>query len=278
MSEQAGLDFFSIGDHPLYADRVDAYAALGFTLGATEKINGSVICSNLLSRPAPILARTIAGLSALSAGRIILTLGAGGSWKEIVALGAPRLSAGQRIRNLEEAILLIKALSGGGNPVTFDGEFYQVTDLPPTNAALPPIWVGAGGPKGLAVVGRHADSWIPPHAADWRSPVVTQGWPLVEEAAASAGRDPNDVGISYLVAGRITAEAVPTSELRNTDSRWTGGSVEQWVDELSYAIQECRARAFNFLVPPDAPSLDDQTVRRWSEEVVPRVREAVSAR
>ena len=127
IADDAGLDVVSLSDHPYFAERVDAYAALGFVLGTTSNVTGAVIMTNLLSRPAPILARTVTGLSTISRGRFVLGLGAGGMWEEIVALGVPRLSPGARIRALEEAMMIVRALSGGGDPVTFDGEFYQVT-------------------------------------------------------------------------------------------------------------------------------------------------------
>src|SRR3984957_4227608 len=146
-ADDAGLDFFSLNDHPYFADRVDAYAALGFVLGATSHVTGAVIMTNLLSRPAPILARTVSGLSALSGGRVVLGLGAGGMWEEIVALGVPRLLPAARIGATEEAPRILRALSGGGDPVTFDGEFYQVTGLPPAAAPTPPLWVGSLGTK-----------------------------------------------------------------------------------------------------------------------------------
>ena len=139
LADEHGLDFFSIGDHPVFADRVDAYATLGFILGATRNISGAVICTNLFSRPAPMLARTMAGLSVHSGGRAIPVLGANGAWEEVDALGIARLSPGARLRALEEAILVVRALTGGGEPVTFDGEFSGVANLIPTEAPTPPI-------------------------------------------------------------------------------------------------------------------------------------------
>jgi alkanesulfonate monooxygenase SsuD/methylene tetrahydromethanopterin reductase-like flavin-dependent oxidoreductase (luciferase family) len=202
-------------------------------------------------------------------------MGAGGLWEEIVALGVPRLSPGGRIRALEEAITLVRALSGGGDPVTFDGEFYQVTGLAPAAAATPPIWVGTGGPKGLAVAGRRADGWIPPHAADWRSKLVAESRPVIDEAAAAAGRDPADVGTVYLVAGRITQDPVPLADTRNDKGRWTGGGVTQWVEELTSAVLEHGAAAFNYIAPP-GDHISDATLNRWAYEVVPAVREAIA--
>ena len=89
LADDAGLDVVSLSDHPYFAERLDAYAALGFVLGATSNIAGAVIMTNLLSRPAPILARTVTGLSTISGGRVVLGMGAGGMWEEIVALGVP---------------------------------------------------------------------------------------------------------------------------------------------------------------------------------------------
>lgn len=272
-ADDAGLDVVSISDHPYFAERVDGYAALGFLLGATSNVTGAVICTNLLSRPAPLLARTVAGLSTMSRGRIVLAIGAGGMWEEIVALGVPRLSPAARVRALEEAMVVVRALTGGGDPVTFHGDFYQVTELTPSAAATPPIWIGTGGPKGLAATGRHADGWIPPHLADWRSREVAELRPVIDQAAVSAGREPADVGTIYNVTGRVTRDPLP--ETRDDEGRWTGGGVTQWVEELTLAVLEHGARAFIYLLPP-GETLSDTTVSLWTHEVVPAVREATA--
>ena len=274
-ADETGLDIVSVTDHPCFADRVDAYAALGFVLGATSNITGAVIMTNLLSRPAPILARTVTGLSTISGARVVLGMGAGGLEEEIVALGVPRLSPAARVRALEEAIMVVRALSGGGDPVTFDGEFYHVTGLTPAAAPTPPIWVGSLGPKALAVTGRHADGWIPGHLADWRSMQVAESRPVVDEAAASVGRNPTDVDTIYNVSGRLTR--APLSETRDDDGRWIGGGVTQWVEELTFAVLEHGAAAFIYLVPP-GDSISDTTLDLWAHEVVPAVREAIAKR
>ena len=272
-ADDAGLDLVCVSDHPYFADRLDAYAALGFVLGATRNITGAVIMTNLLSRPAPILARTVTGLSTISGGRVVLGMGAGGMEEEIAALGVPRLSPGARVRALEEAITLVRALSGGGDPVTFDGEFYQVTELTPAAAATPPIWVGALGPKMLAVTGRNADGWIPGHLADWRSTHVAESRPLVDEAAASVGRDPADIATVYQVTGRITPDPLPRT--RDDDGRWVGGGVAQWVEELTFAALERDAAALIYLVAP-GQTISDTTVNLWAHEIAPAVREAIA--
>src|SRR6266542_1213934 len=75
MAQQAdrdGLDIFSLSDHPYIGGRLDAYAAIGFILGRTQHIAGFANVTNLPTRPAPMLARTVTSLSALSGGRIVL--------------------------------------------------------------------------------------------------------------------------------------------------------------------------------------------------------------
>jgi alkanesulfonate monooxygenase SsuD/methylene tetrahydromethanopterin reductase-like flavin-dependent oxidoreductase (luciferase family) len=273
LADDAGLDIVSLSDHPYFAERVDAYAALSFVLGATSNITAAVIMTNLLSRPAPILARTVTGLSTVSDGRFVLGIGAGGLWEEIVALGVPRLSPAARVRALEEATMVVRALSGGGDPVTFDGEFYQVTGLIPAAAPTPPIWIGALGPKTLAVTGRRADGWIPGHLADWRSTQVAESRPIIDEAAVSVGREPAEIDTIYNVSGRLSRDPLPAT--RDDEGRWIGGGVTQWVEELTFAVVEHEAAAFIYLLPP-GDSISDTTLNLWAHEVVPAVREAIA--
>ncbi|MGO9144534.1 MAG: LLM class flavin-dependent oxidoreductase, partial [Streptosporangiaceae bacterium] len=185
------------------------------------------------------------------------------------------LSPAARVRALEEAIMVVRALSGGGDPVTFDGEFYHVTGLTPAVAPTPPIWIGSLGPKALAVTGRHADGWIPGHLADWRSTRVAESRPIVDEAAASAGRSPADVDSIYSVSGRLTKDPLP--ETRDDEGRWIGGGVTQWVEELSFAVLEHGAAAFIYLLRP-GDSISEMTLNLWAHEVVPAVREAIAKR
>lgn len=272
LADDGGLDLVSLSDHPYFADRIDAYAALGVVLGMTRNLTAAVNVSNLPSRPAPMLARTIAGLSALSGGRVVAGIGAGGMWDEAARLGVPRRTPAESIRAMEEAVVLIRALTGGGRPVSFDGEFYQVTELMPSPVAVPPIWIGSLGPKALTVTGKLADGWIPGHAADWRSTRVREARPLIDEAAAAAGRDPAEIGTIYNIPGQITTQSIAST--RSSDGRWIGGSTEQWVDELTAAVLDHGAAGFIYF-PVEAGSAREIATSRWTLEIAPAVRDAV---
>jgi alkanesulfonate monooxygenase SsuD/methylene tetrahydromethanopterin reductase-like flavin-dependent oxidoreductase (luciferase family) len=271
-ADREGLDLFSVADHPYFGDRLDAYAALAFILGRTARITGVVTVTNLPSRPAPVLTRTVTSLSALSAGRVVLGVGAGGLWDEIVRLGVQRLEPGSAVHAVEEAIMLVRALSGGGDPVTFNGAVYQVSGLAPAAEPAPPIWTGAVGPKSLAVTGRLADGWVPGRASDWLSPLYRQSRPLIDKAAEAAGRDPASIATIYNFGGRITAAPLPGT--RDGDGRWIGGSARQWTDELTAAVLEHGAAGFLYRSTDDTPA--DVALGRWAQEIVPAVRQAIS--
>jgi len=271
-ADRDGLDLFTVADHPYFGAKLDAYALVSFLLGQTERIAGMVTVTNLPSRPAPVLARTITSLSTLSGGRILLGIGAGGIWDMIEKLGVPRLDGGSAVRAMAEAITLIRALSGGGEPVTFDGEFYHVSGLDPADAPVPRILTGSVGPKSLAVTGQLADGWIPPMASDWLSPLYRESRPRIDDAAAAAGRDPAEIASVYNFGGRVTPE--PLAATRGEDGRWIGGSVQQWVDELTTAVLEHHASAFIYRSTDDTPAAE--ALARWATEIVPAVRYAIA--
>ena len=272
-ADRDGLDIFSLSDHPYIGERLDAYASVGFVLGRTQRLSGFANVSNLPLRPAPMLARTVTSLSALSGGRIVLGMGAGGLWDRISDMGVPRLSPGEAVNAFEEAIVLVKKLSGGGQPVTYRGRHYQVEQLEPAPVAAPPVWTGSVGPRSLAATGRVADGWIPGHAADWLSGRYRESRPIIDEAAAAVGRDPREIRTVFNLPGRITAR--PLAATRDGDGRWVGGSVGQWVEELTGAVLEHCASGF-MLFSSSGGVQDIVSLGRWANEIAPAVREAIA--
>ncbi len=272
LADDHGLDVVSMSDHPYFGDRLDPYATLGVLLGRTSTVAGLANVTNAI-RTAPMLARTVTTLSELSGGRIVLGMGAGGSWDDIARMGVTPPGPAAAVRAFAEAMTVVRLLSGGGDPVTFDGEFYRLTDLAPATAPTPPIWTGSVGPRSLAVTGRLADGWLPGHAADWLSPRYRESRPIVDEAAAAAGRRPEDVATIYNFPGRITATPLPATR---HNGRWIGGDVNQWVEELTSAVLTHKAGGF-ILFPVDDGTSRDVTFGRWAQEIAPAVRDAVTA-
>ncbi len=272
-ADQDGLDLFSLPDHPYLARRLDAYALIGFALGQTQRIAGFANVTNLPTRPAPMLARMVTSLSTLSGGRVVLGAGAGGRLNLIADVGGMRLSPAEAVDAFEEAITLIRLLSGGGPPVSYAGRYYQVRQIEPGSAPAPPVWTGSVGPKSLAATGRVADGWIPGHAADWLSAPYRASRPVIDEAAAAAGRSPGDIRTVYNFPGRITDRPLPAT--RDENGRWIGGSPAQWAEELTGAVLEHGAAGFT-LFSPALGTPDEAMLARWARDIAPAVREAVA--
>ncbi|MEV4319730.1 LLM class flavin-dependent oxidoreductase [Actinocrispum sp. NPDC049592] len=272
-ADRDGLDLFSLSDHPYLGAHLDAYSAIGFLLGRTSHIAGLANVTNLPTRPAPMLARAVTSLSALSGGRIVLGMGAGGRLNRIADMGAPSLSPGDAVDAFEEAIVLVRKLSGGGPAITHEGRHYRVHNIEPAAVPAPQIWTGSNGPKSLAATGRVADGWIPGHAADWLSPRYRESRPIIDEAAASAGRDPSAIRTIFNFPGRITERDLPAT--RDDTGRWIGGSPAQWIDELTTAILTHNAAGFILFSPQGGPP-DPTTLAHWSQHIAPALRETIT--
>ena len=273
LAEQAdrdGLDHVSLSEHPYVADLLDGYATVGVILGRTERLSVFVNVTNLPLRPAPVLARTASALSALSGGRFVLGLGAGGAWDRITSMGVPKLRSAQAVEAFEEAMQLIRAMSAGGRPAPT--KHYRIGPLKAAPVAAPLIWTGSNGPKSLAATGRQADGWIPGRAADWLSERYRWSRPIIDEAAVSVGREPSDVATIYNFPGALTA--TPVRRTRDAEGRWIGGSPDQWVEELTDAVLNHNAAGFT-LFPRGTDPYDVQ-LSRWSQEVLPAVRAAIN--
>jgi alkanesulfonate monooxygenase SsuD/methylene tetrahydromethanopterin reductase-like flavin-dependent oxidoreductase (luciferase family) len=272
-ADRDGIDLLSLSDHPYLGGRLDAYASIGFVLGRTQRLAAFANVTNLPTRPAPVLARTVTSLSALSGGRVVLGVGAGGLWDRISDMGVQRLSAGDAVDAFEEAIVLVKMLCGGGPPVTYQGRHYQVSQIDPAPVAAPAVWTGSVGRRSLAATGRVADGWIPGHAADWLSDRYRTSRAVIDEAAAAAGRDPRQIRTVFNFPGQVTDQPLPAT--RDHDGRWIGGSAGQWVQELTGAVLEHGASGF-MLFSPEGGTPDIVSLARWAREIVPAVRETIA--
>jgi alkanesulfonate monooxygenase SsuD/methylene tetrahydromethanopterin reductase-like flavin-dependent oxidoreductase (luciferase family) len=270
LAEQAdrdGLDLVSFSDHPYVPNLLDAYATLAFLLGRTSHLTALVNVTNLPLRPAPMLARTASALTALSNGRFVLGLGAGGAPDRIATMG---VTVTKPVDAFERAMILVRQLSGGGPPVT--DPYYGLTALAPSPIEAPPIWTGSVGPKSLAATGRQADGWIPGHAADWLSEPYRTSRAIIDEAALAAGRKPADIATVYNFPGIITERPLPRT--RDDEGRWQGGSPAQWIEELTSAVLEHDAAGFTFFDRGADPI--ESALARWAQEIAPAVREATS--
>jgi len=124
---------------------------------------GTIVLANSFRSPA-LLAKMAATTQALTGGRLILGLGAGWHEQEYRSYGFPYPGPGTRIRQLEEAVQVIRAM-WTQTPASFAGAHYQIENAycEPKPDPLPPIMIGASGEQlALRVVARQADWYNTP--------------------------------------------------------------------------------------------------------------------
>ncbi|HEY0757364.1 MAG TPA: TIGR03621 family F420-dependent LLM class oxidoreductase [Ktedonobacteraceae bacterium] len=156
--ESLGYATFLLPDH--FVTEFPPLVALMAVADATQSLRiGSFVFDNDFRHPA-LLAREVATLDLLSAGRFEFGIGAGWHQAEYEQIGLPFESAGVRIKRLAEALEIIKQFFTE-ETVTFAGNYYTVTDLKafpkPLQRPHPPVLMGGGGKKLLTLAGQQAN-------------------------------------------------------------------------------------------------------------------------
>jgi len=170
--DRAGFSIYSVQDHFWqlggngYHDEefFDSYTLLPWAAGFTDSIRLTPLVACVHYRPPAYLGRIAATLDHLSDGRAVLGVGAGWHEAEYDAYGIEFPDAPTRIRQLRDAIELIKTMWTEQSPVSHDGRYYDTEGLyldpKPVQDPHPPVMVGGGGEElTLRVAAHHADSW-----------------------------------------------------------------------------------------------------------------------
>jgi alkanesulfonate monooxygenase SsuD/methylene tetrahydromethanopterin reductase-like flavin-dependent oxidoreductase (luciferase family) len=255
-AEREGLDLVGIQDHPYQRRFLDTFALIADLLARTSRLRFFPDVASLPMRGPTMLAKLAASLDVMSNGRFELGIGAGAFWDAVAGMGGPRRTNAQAFDALEEAIPIIRAALDVGperRVVRGPGPHYPVPGYPP---GPPPahrveIWVGAYRRRGLRLIGRLADGWVP-SVGYIGLEALRDATVRIDEAALAAGREPSAIRRVYNIG--------PFE-----------GSVEQWVDTLTEWAVELGVDAFVHW-PGDTGT---SSIHRFAREVVPAVRSAL---
>lgn len=250
LSEELGLDLVTFQDHPYQPAFLDTWTLMSWAAAQTERIHLAGNVLNLPLRPPAVLARAVASLDLLSGGRVELGIGAGGFWDAIEAMGGTRLTPGQGVDALDQAIDVIRGIwdAAERRPLRAGGEHHHVDGAKrgPAPAHQVPIWVGALKPRMLRLVGRKGDGWLP--SQPYLQPGDLQrGMVAIDEAATAAGRDPREITRLLNVApGRSPDELVRLAVEDGVSVFITMGDdpreLERFAREVAPAVREQVAR------------------------------------
>jgi alkanesulfonate monooxygenase SsuD/methylene tetrahydromethanopterin reductase-like flavin-dependent oxidoreductase (luciferase family)/FAD/FMN-containing dehydrogenase len=264
LSEKLGYDLVTFQDHPYQPAFLDTWTLMTWVAARTSTIH---IAPNVLNTPLrlpAVTARSAASLDLLSGGRFELGVGSGAFWDAVEAMGGRRLTPGQAVDALGEAIDIIRGIWADSDrtPLRVGGEFYRVTGAKrgPAPAHDMPIWIGAYKPRMLRLTGRTGDGWLP--SLGYLQPGdLAAGNTIIDEAAVAAGRDPREIRRLLNISGQFS----PASSGR------LAGPVSQWVDELlPYLLED---GVGTLILGSDDPA----TLQRFAEEVAPALRVAVDS-
>jgi 5,10-methylenetetrahydromethanopterin reductase len=195
-AEAHGFDVVSVFADLLYQPPLPALLEMA---RATSRVRLGAACFNPYTLHPYEIAGQVAALDAASAGRAYLGL-ARGAW-----LGAIGITQLRPLRRLREAAAVTRALLAG-DETGFAGQEFRLEPGTRLRAALPsrvpPLLLGAWGPRGTALAGQVADEL---KVGGTASPaVIAQARQRVTAASLAAGRRSGAVRV---VAGAVTVVA-----------------------------------------------------------------------
>src|SRR5256885_12405213 len=148
--EELGFDALFITDHLLTAARfyrvswTEPMMTLAHVAAVTSRVKLGTSILVLPTRQPVVLAKEIATLQHLSGGRFVYGVGTGWYPPEFESTGSTRQQRGARTDEVLEASMQL--LKGGH--VTFEGDFYRMSDITVEPIGQgPPVGVSGGGPE-----------------------------------------------------------------------------------------------------------------------------------
>lgn len=209
------LDFthvWTFDSHILWEEPYVIYSKI---LDETRKVVVGPMVTNPATRDITVTASMFATLNEMYGDRTVIGIGRGDS--------AVRLTNGKpcTVAELREAVMQLKDLTNGRS-IDYKGSTIR---LPWATDAATQVFVAAYGPKVLALTGEVGDGFIlqlaDPQIAAWTIEAV-------RSAAASAGRNPDDVYICVAAPAYVTDDVAHARD----QLRWFGGMVGNHVADI----------------------------------------------
>ncbi|MFT7599765.1 MAG: alkanesulfonate monooxygenase SsuD [Acidimicrobiales bacterium] len=300
--DQWGLDLVWFTEHHFLEDGhlPNFVPVAGAVAAVTERVR---ISTDILLAPFahPIrLAEDLAVLDNLSGGRMELGIGMGYAAHEFKGFGVPQKN---RVSLTEELVQILQ-LAWTGEPFSFHGKRYDFDDIAVTPVPIqpggPPLWIAGMSEKAALRAAKFNTNLLPQGPRD----LVLDPW---RSALESSDRDPDDYRVGLIRSVFVTddrerdwaklkeseryrmsvyagfSETTPDNLPALQDPRssipqgWIIGDEDHCVQELASYISEY---GITDVVtwgagPGLAPSLMNDSLERFSKNVVPRVRAEV---
>lgn len=271
-------DHFTNANPPDKAS-LELWTSLTYAAGHTERIEFGPLVSPVTFRHPSIVARVAAAVDDLSGGRLVLGLGAGWQDREHHNFGISFPPTDVRMEMLREYLEVVTRLLRSEEPVSFDGQYYQLHDailLPrPQRPGGPPILVGGNGRKRtMPLAARYADEWNSLFVSPERFTELNRH---MDELLQSADRQPESM-VRSLMLGTSFARDADELARKMAGRSWSAeeapqhgqvaGTPDLWVEQLrAYRDAGVQRVMLQWLDLDDLPGIE--TVAR---DVLPAVR------
>ncbi|HKE54493.1 MAG TPA: LLM class flavin-dependent oxidoreductase [Actinomycetota bacterium] len=254
-AEERGLDSVWMYDHFYYRTdegelegQHEAWTIVSAVAAVTERVEvGTIVLCTGFRNPG-LTAKMAATADEVSAGRLILGIGAGWHDPEYDAFGYDKE---RRADRFDEAVQIIAPLVRG-ETVTFEGRYERANEarLAPPPSRRIPILIACERPRMLRLTARYADAY---NTAWYGAPDdrLMRQLTALGEAMEAEGRDPATMTRTVGVIARD-----PTRKPESDEEREFAGSL----DQLAKALDEHEALGIDHLIvilqPMDEASLD----------------------
>lgn len=218
--EMEHIDAAWVFDHfyPIFSDPsgpcLEGFTLLAALAARTERLRiGMMVAGNTHRHPA-ILAKMIATIDQISAGRLEVGIGTGWAEQEHTAYGIDLPPLGERFDRLEEALTVIESLLTKPR-TTFEGTYYRLAEAvcepKCIQFPLPPLVIGGRGEqRTMSLAARHASQWNYPAGpvTDFRQKVSA-----LHARCHEHGRDPASIEISVQVGAEGDVKQVAATSV-----------------------------------------------------------------
>ena len=157
--EDLGYSTVYVPDHFVEHPMAPFPTCVAVAAATTTLRVGTLVLGNDYRHPV-VTATDAATVDLLSGGRLELGVGAGWMRVDYDKAGMPYDPAAERIERLAESVTVLKGLFAEGE-FSFAGNYYTIDSLDgqpkPTQRPHPPLVIGGGGPRILALAAREAD-------------------------------------------------------------------------------------------------------------------------
>ena len=191
LAEELGFDLVGLGDVPMHYREVNV--CLAVVAESTDRIRLGPMVTNPVSRHPGVVASAAASLDALSGGRSVLGLGAGGGPLFSLGLSVPKRAELRLATATVRSLLAGEASEWEGRPLT----------LAPRQPV--PVYLAAYGPITARIAGEVADGVL--FAGGVSASVVASARQAMADGASAAGRDPQDVDFWVMTRAAVGSTA-----------------------------------------------------------------------